>query len=76
MHAAIRPAPDSRNHAQSFSTKLFYGMGSIAFGVKDNGFQVLLLLCYNQALGLDAWRAGLALMIALIFDAFLDPMIG
>ena len=75
--AAARMAlPAGRNHAQSFATKLFYGMGSIAFGVKDNGFSVLLLLFYNQALGLDAARAGLAIMIALLVDAVLDPLIG
>ena len=58
------------------STKLFYGFGSVAFGVKDNGFSYLLLLFYNQVLGLPATQVGLALMIALLFDAFVDPMIG
>ena len=59
-----------------FRTKLFYGVGAIAFGVKDNGFGALLLLFYNQALGLDARLAGLAIAIALVVDAFLDPLIG
>ena len=57
-------------------TKLFYGFGSVAFGVKDNGFSYLLLLFYNQVIGLPATMVGLALMIALIFDAIIDPMIG
>lgn len=57
-------------------TKLSYGFGAVAFGVKDNGFGALLLLFYNQALGLDARMAGLAIAIALVFDAFLDPFIG
>ena len=56
--------------------KILYGLGSLAYGVKDNGFQVLLLLFYNQALGLDAGLAGLAIMIALSIDAFIDPLIG
>lgn len=60
----------------SFRLKFFYGLGSVAYGVKDNGFSVLLLLFYNQALGLDARLAGLAIMIALIVDAILDPVIG
>jgi Na+/melibiose symporter-like transporter len=59
-----------------FKTKLFYGFGSVAFGVKDNGFSYLLLLFYNQVIGLPATMVGLALMIALIFDAIIDPMIG
>ena len=64
------------NPTGSFSTKFFYGLGSIAFGVKDNGFQALLLIFYNQALGLDARLAGLAIAIALVVDAIIDPMIG
>ncbi|HSZ52546.1 MAG TPA: MFS transporter [Caulobacteraceae bacterium] len=56
--------------------KLFYGLGSVAFGVKDNGFSYLLLLFYNQVVGLSAPLVGLAIMIAMIFDAFLDPIVG
>ena len=58
------------------ASKLFYGFGSVAFGVKDNGFSYLLLLFYNQVVGLPATQVGLALMIALVFDAVIDPMIG
>lgn len=57
-------------------TKLFYAVGSIAFGVKDNGFTVFLLLYYNQVLGLSAALAGTALMVALFLDAFVDPVVG
>jgi GPH family glycoside/pentoside/hexuronide:cation symporter len=64
------------NSPHGFGTKFFYGLGSVAFGVKDNGFGALLLLFYNQALGLDARLAGLAIAIALVVDAFLDPLIG
>lgn len=60
----------------SFRIKFFYGLGSVAFGVKDNGFSVLLLLFYNQVMGLDARLAGLAIMIALVVDAIADPAIG
>ena len=74
MTAATPAVPYNPTH--SFTTKLFYGIGSIAFGVKDNGFSALLLIFYNQALGLDARLAGLAIAIALVFDAFIDPMIG
>ena len=60
----------------SFITKLFYGVGSVAFGVKDNGFSYLLLLFYNQVVGLPAAMVGLAILIAMLFDAFLDPIVG
>ena len=57
-------------------TKLFYGFGSVAFGVKDQGFAIFLLLYYNQVLGLPEALVGLGIMIALITDAFVDPLIG
>ena len=60
----------------SLFDKITYGIGSIAFGVKDNGFSVLLLLFYNQALGLSAQSVGFAIMVALFVDAFADPFIG
>jgi len=58
------------------STRLLYGAGSIAFGVKDSGFSYFLLIFYNQVLGLPSATVGIAIMIALFVDAFLDPVIG
>lgn len=62
--------------APTLRTKLFYGFGSVAFGVKDNGFGFLLLLYYNQVLGMPESMVGLAIMIALVADSFLDPIVG
>ncbi|HEV7358816.1 MAG TPA: MFS transporter [Steroidobacteraceae bacterium] len=59
-----------------FSTKLVYGFGTVAYGIKDNGFNFLLLIFYNQLLGLPAQLVGFAIMIALIIDGFVDPLIG
>ena len=56
--------------------KLAYGAGAVAYGVKDNGFSVFLLIFYNQVIGLSAQAVGLAVMVALIVDAFIDPVIG
>jgi len=56
--------------------KLFYGVGSVAYGVKNNGFSFFLLIYYNQVLGLSAIASGTALMIALILDAISDPLVG
>ncbi|WP_338427173.1 MFS transporter [Sphingopyxis kveilinensis] len=56
--------------------KAMHGLGSIAYGVKDNGFSTFLLLFYNQVIGLDAGIVGAAIMVALIADAFVDPVIG
>jgi glycoside/pentoside/hexuronide:cation symporter, GPH family len=38
-------------------TKLVYGFGTVAYGIKDNGFNFLLLIFYNQLLGLPAQLA-------------------
>lgn len=58
------------------STRLFYGFGSVAFGVKDNGFSYFLAFFYAQVVGLPAQTVGLAIMTALILDAFIDPLVG
>lgn len=60
----------------TFGTKLAYGFGAVAFGVKNNGFDYFLLLFYSQVMGVDAPLVGLALLIALLFDAFSDPIVG
>jgi glycoside/pentoside/hexuronide:cation symporter, GPH family len=57
-------------------TRLLYGAGAIAYGIKDNGFSVFLLLYYNQIVGLDAGLVGLTLLVALLLDALIDPAVG
>jgi GPH family glycoside/pentoside/hexuronide:cation symporter len=57
-------------------TKLFYSCGSIALGIKENGFSIFLLIFYNQVVGLPAGLVSLAIGSALIIDAFVDPLIG
>jgi glycoside/pentoside/hexuronide:cation symporter, GPH family len=68
MSAAHVPAP--------LRLKFIHGLGSVAYGVKDNGFATFLLLFYNQVLGMEAALVSLALMVAQIIDAFADPVIG
>jgi GPH family glycoside/pentoside/hexuronide:cation symporter len=58
------------------STRLLYGSGTIAFGIKDQGFNALLMLFYNQVIGLPAAWVGAAIMIAMVADAFFDPFLG
>lgn len=60
----------------ALSTKLFYGCGATAFGIKDSGFNYFLLIYYNQVLGLDAFLAGLALALAVAIDAVSDLAVG
>ena len=56
--------------------KTFFGVGQIAEGVKNTAFTTFLLFYYNSVLGLSGTYAGSALLIALVFDAVTDPLIG
>lgn len=73
-------AADTTGHAGarrlSLSTRIFYGFGSVAFGVKDNGFSYFLAFFYAQVVGLPAQTVGFAIMLALVIDAFIDPIVG
>lgn len=57
-------------------TKIAYGIGAMAYGIKENGYTTFLLLFYNQVVGLPAGAVGTIIGIALIFDAMIDPVIG
>ncbi|HYE46840.1 MAG TPA: MFS transporter [Caulobacter sp.] len=57
-------------------TRLFYGFGSVAYGIKDNGFRVFLLLFYSQVVRLDANLVSLAILVAMLIDCLIDPFIG
>ena len=58
------------------TTKLTYGFGAVAYGIKDNGFAYFLLLFYGTVVGLEPALAGTALLIALVFDSLSDPVVG
>ncbi|MFT4794931.1 MAG: Na+/melibiose symporter-like transporter [Paracoccaceae bacterium] len=53
-----------------------YGVGSVAYGIKENGFSTFLMIYFNQVLGLPAYLVGVALLIAMLFDAVSDPWVG
>jgi glycoside/pentoside/hexuronide:cation symporter, GPH family len=74
----LATATASPAHARrlSLSTRIFYGFGSVAFGVKDNGFSYFLAFFYAQVVGLPAETVGFAIMLALVIDAFVDPIVG
>ena len=60
----------------TLSTNIWYGIGSIAFGVHLTILTSALLLFYNQVVGLPAEWVGAAMAVTLIFDAVCDPLIG
>ena len=57
-------------------TKLAYAMGRAAESIKGRAFETFLFFYYVQVLGLSGFRSGLALGIALAFDAVTDPVAG
>lgn len=74
MSAAATMAPPGRRLGGGTMTA--YGIGSIAYGVKDQGFGTFLLLFYSQVLGVPAATVGFVVMCALVLDAFIDPAVG
>jgi Na+/melibiose symporter-like transporter len=68
------PAPSSGRHLP-FLTKVSYAIGSIAFGLKAVAIGVVMLF-YNQVLGLPAVWVSMAIGAALIVDAIASPVIG
>ncbi|MFT5210246.1 MAG: GPH family glycoside/pentoside/hexuronide:cation symporter [Flavobacterium sp.] len=59
-----------------FSTKLFYGVGSIANGVNSNAFSYFMLFFYSQVVGVEGYLVGIAMLFMMLADAFSDPIIG
>lgn len=59
----------------TFAVKTLYGTGAMASSAKTQ-LMGLLLIFYNQMVGLPGPVVSLALSIALLFDAVWDPIIG
>jgi Na+/melibiose symporter-like transporter len=57
-------------------TKLAFGVGASAEAAVGIGFMAFNLLFYYNVLGLPAKWCGTAVMIALLFDAVSDPLMG
>ena len=64
-----RPPLDKR-------TQVTYGLGTLAYGVKNQAMGSMLLLYFNQVVGLPAGWVGAAIAVGLVVDAVLDPFIG
>jgi GPH family glycoside/pentoside/hexuronide:cation symporter len=56
--------------------RTMFAAGQIPEGIQTTSFGFFLLFFYNQVLGLSGFLASLALVIALLFDAVSDPIIG
>lgn len=59
-----------------FLSRLAYGFGSVAYGVKESAFAYFLVTFYGVVIGLDERLVGLSLLFILVFDALSDPVVG
>ena len=60
----------------TIKTKLAFGVGATGEGATNWIFAGLTFFFYNQVLGLSGSLTGLAVLIAIIFDAVSDPIMG
>ncbi|MEM7080955.1 MAG: MFS transporter, partial [Pseudomonadota bacterium] len=60
----------------AFGVKASFGIGQLAEGLKNAAFGTFLIFYYNQVLGLSGTLAGIAVGVAVIVDAFTDPLAG
>ncbi len=59
-----------------FTSKLGFGVGQLAEGITLAVFNTFVLFYFNQILGVSGTLTGIALGIALFFDAITDPLAG
>lgn len=57
-------------------TRIAFGIGGAADGIKNNGMEYALLFFYSNILGVDAGLVAVVLLVALIVDAVSDPVVG
>ncbi|NJN51756.1 MAG: hypothetical protein HC809_08230 [Gammaproteobacteria bacterium] len=60
----------------SFTPMVAFGIGQAAEGIKNTAFNTFLLFFYQQVVGVSGTLTGIALAIALVFDAVTDPVAG
>ena len=58
------------------ATRVAYGFGATANGVKNAAFSTYLLLYFNQVVGVSAAIVSTAIALTLIIDALADPLLG
>lgn len=58
------------------ATKVLYSSGAMANQIKQQGLSMLLLLFYNQVVGVDPRLISTAILIAMVFDSIVDPAVG
>ena len=57
-------------------TRISYGIGAVAAGLKGAVFNTFLIFYYNQVVGIPASVVSIAIALTLVVDAVADPLIG
>ncbi|MDB5679223.1 MFS transporter, partial [Sphingomonas bacterium] len=60
----------------TMGTRIAYGIGSVAAGLKGAVFNTFLIFYYNQVVGIPASVVSIAIALTLVVDAVADPLIG
>jgi GPH family glycoside/pentoside/hexuronide:cation symporter len=60
----------------SIPTRMWFGFTAVVESTKFQIYEIFLIFYYAQVLGLAGSLAGLAVAIAILADAFIDPLIG
>ena len=67
---------NNRGCRVSLPTKVAYGVGGLSDSIKTFSFTTFLLFYYTSVLGLPGTWLGVAMAVGLVWDAFVDPLIG
>jgi GPH family glycoside/pentoside/hexuronide:cation symporter len=70
------PPPGATPPRLGLPTMVMHCIGSAATGIKQRTLAALLLIYYNQVIGLPPAAVGAALSIIAIFDSLCDPVVG
>ncbi len=60
----------------SLGTRISYGIGAGANGIKNTAFTTYLMFYFNQVVGVPASVVATAIALTLLVDAVVDPLIG
>jgi Na+/melibiose symporter-like transporter len=60
----------------TMGTRISYGIGAVAAGLKGAVFNTFLIFYYNQVVGISASVVSVAIALTLFVDAIADPLIG
>ena len=69
-------APTVSGVGSTWRVRIMFAVGQVPEGVQSAAFGFFLLFFYNQVLGLSGSLASLAIVIALVVDAVIDPVVG